>query len=813
MRTVVGSIGAVALLLGLVQPATASLPRSAAPDLTPMIDVLAAIEDGTAGDAIVTPGSGPIVSQFQVVANLGANPAFYDDDIGVEALGVDTAGSIVDLGGVLTEADLAGQLPPLDPNIDIVDISGQPRVDLRTIFDGWEAFGEFGPIDGPVPALPTNTMFWGFELAQPFDTSCGTAQAVGRAWESQSIVSADAPFEAGALAELWGGTHEALADGTLGRLIQLNCYQGASPAVETMRMNPDFGRVRAFGPLEIVALVKGNLVVFAGRLNETEDHARDVTYFATGSSGSVETVAGGGPIPLVVPNPYEAVPDRIDFVYDVSSIEAISASGDPLDADLLYRGPERGSAKSASGGVSTPVGLSCSIGMRLLYITVDELGLDAWGPQTSTWRSPTVQGDLVDLPAEFPDGSGDLLQLDFSDLQFDLTILQGPDNDEPDCRVSGSFTVTCASECSFASAVPQADDGGSSEALDCVGDDCTFEEPPLDCSGDDCPAASGDGDGGSSLPLLGGVALAVGVCTAGAVYVTKARREDPAPEEYVSPIYPPNMTPDPASAPDGYELQYNDDGSSQFVPIGTSTSAPDSTEDDPGSIPEGWTGVMYGPDQSFDESTLPEGARVIDRGDGVLEVWLPPEDPTDTAEFAPVEESTEVGFVEDPEGYADAIADQSAEEAAAQPDPVPVGEFLNVAIDMTDLADGDASPPADGRPEAVMWSADDARRWFRQHLWFSETADGVRHVQLEEDIRITVGPDGPPQVQSLDPTSNEWRNTPATNDAELELCDAVEAMSQHAGDAPFDFGTLGADIQQRFVDALFGSTYGPSPGT
>lgn len=706
MRGVKGSIGAVLLLLGLVQPATASLDRSAATDLDPIDGVIAAIEDGTVGEAVVTPGSGPIISHFQVVANLGVNPAFYDDDIGVNAMGIDAAGAVVDLGDVLTDADLAGQLPPLDPNLEIVDISGQQRVDLRTIFDGWEAFGEFGPIDGPVPALPTNTMFWGFELAQPFDTSCGTAQAVGRAWESQSIVSANASFEAGALAELWGGTHGALADGTLGRLIQLNCYQGASPAVETMRMNPDFGRVRAFGPLEIVALVKGNLVVFAGRLNETEDHARDVTYFATGSSGSVETVAGGGPIPLVVPNPYEAVPDRIDFVYDVSSIEAISASGDPLDADLLYRGPERGSAKSASGGVSTPVGLSCSIGMRLLYITVDELGLDAWGPQTSTWRSPTVQGDLVDLPAEFPDGSSDLLQLDFSNLEFDLTILQGPESDEPDCRVSGSFTVTCASECSFGSAAPPADDGAA-DSSDCVGDDCTLDESPLDCAGDDCSVAAGDGDGGSSVPLFGGVAVAAGVCTAGAWYVTKNRRREPAPAEYASPIYPTDMTPD-------------------------------------------------------------------------------------------------------------AIAEQLAEEAVERSEPVPVGEFLNVAISTDDLVHDDE--PGSRGPDVSSWTAQEARDWYEREImgWGGVQRPG-QIAMLGEDVRVVPhSKENWVEIERRSPGGERWvkiePNSPEDHPGYRKIRSVYSRMRTNApnaapgsyhSDLHFEFGNLGRELMQTFVDGYY----------
>ena len=564
MRKVGFAVTIVALLVSTVGTAAASLTQSEEPTLEPLADLIAAIEAGTAGDLVVAPGTGPIVNQFQVVVNLAENPTFFDRDIDVAPIGFDGSGELVDLAPFLgPNLELAGQVPPIAPSRPVVDIGGQPRFDLDEVFDGWEAFGEFGPIDGPVPAIATNTMLWGFELATPFDTGCGTAAAVGRAWESQSLVSANAPFDAAALDEWWPGTHTALADGSLGRLIQLNCPAGGSPAVETMRMNPDFGRIRPFGPLEIVALVKGNFVVFAGALRETEGHARDTTFFATGASGAVEPVEGAGPIPVLVPNPYDAVPQRIDFIYDVGSIEEIAADATsaPQDSNLLWRGDD--------GIRPTPIGLSCSLGLRMLYQSIDEARTAFWQAQTSTWRNLEEAADQIVSQATYPDGSRDELFMDFVDRTFNISVFQAPGSDQPDCRVAGILEIGGDLECTF-DCPEDAADGDGAASGDTTGAGGASVDGSPGCVGDECTAGSGDGGSGTPWSWYG---LAGAAGAGGALVWWRGRRPEPLTEDELAgldrdangDVLLGNRTFIPDDWPRGSEVRFDGQGRARVI--------------------------------------------------------------------------------------------------------------------------------------------------------------------------------------------------------------------------------------------------------
>lgn len=523
----VGFVVVVAALFGsMIGGAAASLDQEQPTDINPLIDLVADIEAGTAGDLVVAAGDGPIVSQFQTVVNLGQNPMFFDGDLGVTPIGYDSSGAIVDLTDFLgPNLALARQVPPLHPGRNVVDVDGQPRFDLATAFPGWEAFGEFGPIDGPVPAIAGNTMLWGFELAQPFDTSCATAAAVGRAWESESLVSANAPFEADALNEIWPSTHDALADGTLGRLIQLNCDSGGEPAIQTVRMNPDFGRVRAFGPLEIVALVKDNHVVFAGALRETEGHANDVTFFATGLSGAVETMKGEGPIAVLVPNPYEGVPVRIDFNYDVDSIEPIGTALEGETVPLLWRAADTQPA-SPGGPLDTRIGFSCSLGMLVAYM--DAAGEAIFSTGTSVWREVEATADLISSLAAYADGSSDELLMHPGGIDpagtFVLVINSGPSSDQPDCAVEGTYDLTCVvGTCDGLAPPPVA-----TAADECMGDECDGSSPAAAATDvDTAPgSAAGESDGGGGPPVVpigAGAAVAAGAV----VLWTRGRKETP----------------------------------------------------------------------------------------------------------------------------------------------------------------------------------------------------------------------------------------------------------------------------------------------
>jgi hypothetical protein len=249
------------------------------------------------------------------VVNLGAAPVFGYQDVESAPAGLPSDGGL-DLVSLEEQFDgvFGGTafLPPLDPwsavdgTADITDIVGE-----------WSAYGEEGAIEDPVEVIEPASVAWGIELEEPFDESCAITNWLGRAWQGQSVTSSNPPFTAEAL-DQWhpGGTYDVLAD-DFSRLIEFGCQEGGQPIVRAFRMTDDLG-ARPFGPIDAVVLVNGRHLVFM-HTGRTLTSVFDQDFFAT--------PAGGGPvalsthtdmdIPLLLPNPYDDLPTRIQLMVDV----------------------------------------------------------------------------------------------------------------------------------------------------------------------------------------------------------------------------------------------------------------------------------------------------------------------------------------------------------------------------------------------------------------------------------------------------------------------------------------------------------------
>ena len=837
MRRLAICVAIGGLLASNVGGAAAQIDRGEPTSIEPLAELIASIETGTAGDAIVSPGGGPIVSQFQVVTNLGRQPAFFEPDLELTPVGW-ADGAITDLSSYVgSNFEAIRQIPPLDGEPDILTSGPRPEFDLATVFAGWEAFGEAGPTAAPT-AYATNTMLWGFELAEPFDTTCGSRMSVGRAWESQSVVSANAPFNAAVLDEIWPGTHGALAEGNLGRLIQLGCV-GSTPTVEAMRMNPDLGRIRPFGPLNIVAFVKGNFVVFVGDLTETDDHARAVTFFASGASGAVETIAGSGPIPALVPNPYGAVPDRIDFVFDPSAIEPIGLAHDEgVDENLVYRGERRG-AKSAGSSRSgqTLIGIPCDLAMVILYVGTGgsaPLTIDTplWSPQASVWRAASVEGDVLTSVHSYPDGSTDELTMNLATGEFTVVI----NGLEASCIVVGVFTVNGATvDGVIATPSPDADSGDSDEAAECVGSECDDLLSTPECEGASCPDAA---DGGSGPPW-GAIGFGVvGVGGAAAAYVALGRRKEPLTEEEAATrprdeggafVLHPNATINPDDWPEGSEFIWREDGSQiVIVPAGADPLA---------DLPDRWS---QGPDYSH-----PAFGMTADELSGhVFEAGNTPDPSAAPADHVLVVHDDGTSSFEPDPDLGDADADGDGPDSTGNPPRTlvsflpgpgfvpPEPPLLGTGDDLAAEDDGqDAEPTSAGeavelgpKPDASTWTEEEATEWIMTTFTFIPDARQQQpEGYLNEDVRFRSDEDSAEVLfEYRRPGSDEWVKV-EDNDTErpdlVTLARVFTQMRRNSGaystiEGPlnphFEFARLSEGFQQAVIDAVH-DPQGPPP--
>lgn len=499
--------------LAAVAPVGAAIDEAEPTSYAPLEAVLSGLGLGTPLDGLLTPGEGAIANQFQVMVNLGPNPAFFDDDrIATEPVGLDaTGGALVSLIEQLgTDFDETGQMPPLHPDGVVRDGAGALVADVSPLFDGWQAFSESGAHTGSVPAVGAPSLIWGLQLTTPFDTTCATPSSAGRTWESRSAVSGNAPYTAELLDDAFlgpPGSHDALADGTFGRSIELTC-QGPSPVLMGHRLNPDLGRVRTFGPLDIYAFVKDDWVVFLTEASTVADGVPDPAFFATGDSGTVELSQTATPVLGLVPNPYDAVTEVAHFVYDLDSIQLISRpSSDGVNQNLLYTG----------GAETITTGVGCGVGIRVMHAVSSTVFDWFWGTQTSSWRRVTRDGDTITTTATYLDGSSDTITINAVTGDFTARLTPSPGSDQEACIIEGVVT--------WGDAPPST-----------PGEDATGTPDDGGDGSDPAPSGTtGGDDGGGSFPVLPIVLVVGAVVVGGTITITRMRRADPDDPEPPGP--------------------------------------------------------------------------------------------------------------------------------------------------------------------------------------------------------------------------------------------------------------------------------------
>lgn len=490
------AVGLLIIWLLLV-PLAAAAQDDGLRDLTSLEPLQRIIDGYASGDDIsetvqINDEAGPLVSSLQFVVNLGWGPAFIDPDLPVSPTGLGESG--LDLVSLQDFFDGPfNQIPPLDPWG-----TNQGASDISTLFPDWTAFGESGPIDGPVEIVEPPTLVWAIELAEPFDETCSEPRAIGRSWMGDGITSADAPLTADALSQAFGDeSRAALANGENTRLVELSCLRGGDPIVTAVRMNADLGQLRPFGPTEIVALVKENHVVFFTTLRTLGLDPVDIPSFlyANDPGGAVAPFEPEADFPAIVPNVYDQFPDHIEITMDVPEEE--EAASEPAIQSLVYNGSEPRLVATGTGGCPPA---TTDFFVDWITLGAGEAGL-MWGLGTSI---PT-EGRVVPLPdkswggvefrIEYPNGSVETITVD--PVEGRVTT------ETAECEGTGTFTVN-------------GEPVGSPSA--------PADKGPIDDSGGDEAEASGEpaspDDSGVPWWLIGLAAVLV----AGLAYgVTRAR--------------------------------------------------------------------------------------------------------------------------------------------------------------------------------------------------------------------------------------------------------------------------------------------------
>lgn len=237
--------------------------------LAHVIDAFVAGEDveGVIFDA-AEEASDVIVRQFQITTNLVSGPTRGKEGIEFIPVGF-SEGSATELDNLEKQFDgtigeFGGIIPPLAPGSRVDD-----EIDVSALFEAWTAYGDRGPIEGPVIINPSVQTIWGLELSEPIEGNCDERRYFGRTWVSEGVGGAPDPlFTAEGLADSYNNdSHEALA-GSGGRLIEFFCTNQGSVAW-AQRMKDD-GSIRPFGPTGVIALVKDQYVVFFNRVGELD---------------------------------------------------------------------------------------------------------------------------------------------------------------------------------------------------------------------------------------------------------------------------------------------------------------------------------------------------------------------------------------------------------------------------------------------------------------------------------------------------------------------------------------------------------------
>ncbi len=388
--------------------------------LDPLGDVVRTFADAEE-TPVVQAGEGPILRQFQMVVNLGEKPTFPTADVELVPRGFSSTGDLASLEeffrGTLGPRSL---LPPLDPMSGIGGTLDPARIGL----DGWSAFGEFGAVEDGIDVTEGPTVVWGVELAEPFDPTCATTRVVGRVWSDVFLGDPETPFGSGDLVDRFGPGHAPLA-GAGSRIMQLSCE--GTPTVGLYRMKES--GIRPLSPNKTTVLVKGNLVVFFTPMRQVGDMSGAT--FADGADDAAVVVSPwSGEIPLLLPNPYERFPVRIDLVGG----QRVGAAR-PGAATLLFR-----------PGDASFVGVSkdCSPAERVIYSgPLDENAADIWLQTLSIFGLANREGSLLmmELPNDF--GGTDTVRIDLEANTFTVTRTVGPGGPSQEaCQGEGTVEIS-----------------------------------------------------------------------------------------------------------------------------------------------------------------------------------------------------------------------------------------------------------------------------------------------------------------------------------------------------------------------------------
>jgi len=346
------------MALGLMAaPMTAAAQGDNVTVVTSFDPVATVIDRYAAGDGVSgfvqtnTDAGAPIASSLQFLVNLSWGPVFLDTDAiphGLTGSGTELESLNEWFDGNLTS------LPPLHP---WGTING--AADIAGLFPDWTAYGEDGPIEGPVQIIEPPTVVWAMELADPFDETCSDNRSVGRAWQKAAITGPEGVLTPELLEQDFAGdSHTALANGENTRFIELHCSEGGSPRVLARRVNPDLGRIRPFGPTDVVALVNGSHVVFfmTERILGIDDVPIDPFFYANEPGGAVAPFEPVADVPALVPNVYDTYSTRITITMDIPEDEEARHQGESQGENLLFRPGDAQLVTTGTDGCLPPTG-------------------------------------------------------------------------------------------------------------------------------------------------------------------------------------------------------------------------------------------------------------------------------------------------------------------------------------------------------------------------------------------------------------------------------------------------------------------------
>jgi hypothetical protein len=465
-------------------------------------------------------GGDSVVSQFQIVANLGGGPTFGASGLELQAVGV-TDGSQLNVAslakqfeGPLDEFDLVPPLAPLWRDTD--------GMDLATVFEGWTAYGDAGPIEGPVKVQEPLQVIAGIELAEPFDVACESASYVGRAWVGSTVSAPDPLFTVDALSGWYGDESHAVLAERATRIIELGCAQGGSPTVQSYRMK-DTG-IRPFGPIGSMAFVKGNAVVLLAPIRVLDS---DLTqqFFASTSEGGPIAVSDPRPAPpvsVLLPNPYgsDAVHARMVVNLDTDAL------GDdvPTRAEtLLYTGDSPVGVVVQSGGGSGECIPSAGDLFFIDFTAATSGSVFARDLSTLSSDELAVYEKIIDVVFNYKNGASDQFKIDTSEGSFTVDVAKGGST----CTATGVVIADGL----LPGEVLGEDTGGSDEAPGSDSGSTSVDEP----GGEEEGNATDVGAGGVPWGPIGVAVILLGAATAYAVTRPRGRKNcDPEREAYAA---------------------------------------------------------------------------------------------------------------------------------------------------------------------------------------------------------------------------------------------------------------------------------------